>query len=273
MTVQEKLTKPHRLIKDTKLHYQSGKEPTKPSTDRVFNVNVSNNQKERLYRFYDTLFKALEYLGYEVEIKVPKYHGYYQRNEVVVPIFIKEKQRRVKHNPTKEELERSFSFRPVYDYIKTGKLHFGIDSYSAKRKNWNDTETRKIEDQIGEIVMWIMEAIHVESNMIKKHEAEKRHRLEEERIRQQITKNKEEELKRFELLNQSAINWDKADRIRKFANAAELKLVALYKEEEKEKLRNWLKWAYEKADWIDPLVESKDDLLGDYVSMIDEIQK
>lgn len=280
LSIPDKLTNPHGLIKDTKQYYRPKKETTKPPMDRVINMNVSDEHKERVYRFYNTLIKALEHLGYTVEIKVPKYHGYYRRNELFiclnedsVPVFIKEKQKRIEYTPTKEELSSRNSFRPSSDYVKTGKLHFGIDSYHAKRKNWHDTETKKNEEQIGEIIMWVMEAIQVEKTIREKREAEKDRRLEEESIRQQLAKRKEEELKQLELLNQYVIDWDKADKIRKFADVVELKLIGIDKEEEREKLINWLKWARDKADWIDPLMEKEDDLLGENISLIEKIMK
>lgn len=276
LTVPNKLYKPHELIKDTKQYYRSRKESTRPLMNRVINMKVSDEQMERTYRFYNLLFKALNHLGYIIEIRESKYRQYRNRHELFVclnednvPILIKEKQKRLEHKPTKEELE--YSFRSSYDYVYTGKLHFGIDSYHAKRKNWNDTETKKIEDQIGEIIIWIMEAIYVEKTKREKHEAEKARWLEEERIRQQIAERKEEELKQLELLSQHAIDWDKADRIRKFAEEVELKIARINKTEEKEKLLNWLKWAREKADWIDPLVEKEDELLGKSVSLFEQI--
>ncbi|WP_096187069.1 hypothetical protein [Evansella halocellulosilytica] len=277
LIVPHKLTKPHDLIIDTKQYHRSKNVNTKPSKSRVMYLNISDEQKDRAYRIYNTLFKALEYLGYTIELKAPKFHGYYQNNELhirldadTVPVFLREKQRRIEHKPTKEELQSSFS-TPTYDYERTGMLHLGIDSYHAKRKNWNDTETKKIEENIGEIVIWIMEAIHVEKRIREKRELENNRRLEEEIIQQEIAMKKEEELKRFELLNQHANDWDKAVRIRKFAYEIEKEIAKVDKEEDKEKLLQWLKWAKGKADWIDPLTDGTDELLGDRISLFREI--
>lgn len=70
-------------------------------------------------------------------------------------MFIKEKQKRIEHKPTEEELKSRFTFIPSYDYVMTGKFHFGIDSYQARRKNWQDSETRRIEEQVGEIIIYM----------------------------------------------------------------------------------------------------------------------
>ena len=50
----------------------------------------------------------------------------------------------MEHKPTEKELKSKYSYVPPYDYVKTGKLHFGIDTYRrVKRKNWCDGEAKK----------------------------------------------------------------------------------------------------------------------------------
>jgi hypothetical protein len=84
----------------------------------------------------------------------------------VVPVLIKEKQKRVQHIPTKEELAEkkrySFTSIPEYDYVYSGKLTFTIDSYRAKRKNWNDGDSGLLEKHMGEIIIAIMDTIDAE---------------------------------------------------------------------------------------------------------------
>jgi len=74
-----------------------------------------------------------------------------------VPILIKELQQRVEHKPTKEELadqkRHSWAHIPPYDLVKNGKLAFEIDEYHSKRKHWRDSDKKKIENQIGEIII------------------------------------------------------------------------------------------------------------------------
>ncbi|MEN2468164.1 hypothetical protein [Ornithinibacillus sp. JPR2-1] len=277
LSVPSKLIKPHGLIQDTKQYYRSREESTRPPMNRVINMKVSDEQKERTYRFYSTLFKGLEHLGYTIEIKEPKYPGYYKRNEIFislnedsVPIFIKEKQKRIERKPTKRELESRLDHGPFYDYVMTGKLHFEIDEYHAKRKNWNDTETKKIEEQIGEIIIWIMEAIRLKKVMREKRVAEEARRLEEQRIRREMVERKEEELERLKVLEQQAIGWEKAERIRKFINVVESKLDGFDTVEEKEKMIVWIKWARDKSDWIDPITEKEDEFLGKSVSLFEQ---
>ncbi|RSK44988.1 hypothetical protein [Bacillus canaveralius] len=283
LTVPEKIKKPHELIVNTKQYFQSKDEKKKPSVNMVINLNVSNDQRERVYRLYNTLFSAFERLGYTIETKKSQYRTYSGRvsdyelhiclKEDSVPVFIKEKQKRIEHIPTKEELQSRYSFIPSYDLVRTGELHFGIDSYHAKRKNWQDSDTNRIEEQIGEIIIWVLEAIQVEKTNREKRAAEKVRWLEEQRIRQEIEERKEKELKQIELLNQLATDWNKADRIRKFVDATEIKLKEFDEEEINAKLMIWLKWARDKADWMDPLVEKEDDFLGKSISLFSQFNR
>lgn len=281
LSIPVKLTKPHVLIKNTKQYFKSRKESTRPPENKVINIGVSNEQEERAYRFLNTLFISLERLGYTIETS--RYGGYRGRSiekgificlkEDSIPIFLKEKQNRVDHKPTDEELKNRYSYRPPYDYVKTGLLHFGIDSYHAKRKNWHDTDNKKIERQIGEIIIWIMDAIHVEKVLREKREAEKVRRLEEERIRLQLEERREKELEQLKLLNQYVENWHKANRIRKFVDAVEVKMSEIDEEEEREKLIVWLKWARDKADFLDPLLGKEDVALGKSEKLFNQIFK
>lgn len=192
-----------------------------------------------------------------------------------VPISIKEKQQRVEHQPTKEELEEkkrySYAHIPRYDLLKTGKLNFEINAYHSKRKNWHDTDNRQIEDQIGEIIIWVMEAIYVVKTSREESEAEEIRRAELERKRRRLDELRKEELEQVELLEQAASYWKNAQKIREFANSVESKIAEIENKEKRVKIINWLKWARDKADWLDPLTEKEDDLLGKSQHIFDSI--
>jgi len=286
--VPSELTHPHGLIKDTIQYIRSRKESTRPPLNRVLNLGVSEEQKERVYRIFSTIFKAFEHLGYSVVIKTPRAERYYNYTPRVydnetyiclgqdgVPICVKEKQQRVDHKPTKEELEEkrtsSYIHIPPYDLVKTGKLNFEINEYHSKRKNWRDSDNRKIEDQIGEIIIWVMEAIHVVKMMQEKREAEKTRRLEEETRQQQLAEKSKHELEEVELLEELVSDWERAEKIRRFTDSVELKSTKITDEKYKEELLNWLIWARNKADWLDPLSEKEDDILGKRQHLFDFI--
>jgi hypothetical protein len=70
------------------------------------------------------------------------------------------------------------------------------------------------------------------------------------------------ELDEVKLLEQATSDWQKAERIRRFADCLEGKIKEVSDEEKREKLLSWLKWARDKADWLDPITAKEDILLG-----------
>lgn len=176
IVVPNELIKPHDLVKSTIQYFKSRKDSTKPQVNKVLNFTATDEQKERVYIFLDTLFKAFEELGYTVDIREPKSKYYYNYEPRVhdnvtfislgqdsIPVIIREKQQRIDHIPTEKELEEkkkySFMTVPRYDTVYAGKLIFNIDEYIAKRKSWCDNQKSKIESEIGNIIIAIMETI------------------------------------------------------------------------------------------------------------------
>jgi hypothetical protein len=288
INVPAELTRPHGLIKDTIQYLRSRKETTKPPVNRVITLRVSDEHKERAYRIYSTIFLALEHLGYTIEIKYPKAHHYrnyepHVRDNVTyiclgqdgVPILLKEKLPRIPHEPTKEESDKQkkgkYIYIPPYDIVNTGIFTFDIDEYHSKRKHWHDSDTRKIEGQIGDIVIWVMEAIYVVKTSREEQEAEEILRAEAARKRRHLQELRKAELEQVELLEQATVDWGKAQKIRDFANSAESKIAEIENEEKRVKIINWLKWARDKADWLDPLTEKEGYLLGKSQYIFDSI--
>ncbi|HBW35957.1 hypothetical protein [Desulfosporosinus sp. BICA1-9] len=77
VAVPADLTYLHGLVKDTIQYFRSRKGTTKPTLNRVLYLGVSGDQRDRVHRVLSTLFKAVEHLGYSVDIKAPKAEHYY----------------------------------------------------------------------------------------------------------------------------------------------------------------------------------------------------
>ena len=96
----------------------------------------------------------------------------------------------------------------------------------------------------------------------------------EERKRQErLEQMRKGELAEIRQLEQVASDWDKAEKIRKFADAMERKISEGGDENTQSKLVCWLKWTRDKADWIDPLTEKEDELLGRSITIFEKIKK
>ncbi|EES47858.1 hypothetical protein NE172_15085 [Clostridium botulinum] len=88
-------------------------------------------------------------------------------------------------------------------------------------------------------------------------------RWEEEARKKHLEEIRKLELERISKLEIIVSDWDKAQRIREFANSLEKNISKMAVDVvEKEKLLLWIKWIRNKADWFDLLVSDEDEILG-----------
>lgn len=278
LVVPDELKQPHEFVRDTIQYYRSRKESTKPPKEQVFWFRTSDEQEQRAYRIWDTLFKALEQLGYTVKIESPRGQQYWdydppassnvvyiQLGQDKVHVYIKEFQQRVPHAPTEKELvdkkRYSFTTIPEFDYVYNGKLSFTIDEYHAKRKSWNDGKIQRIENEIGDIAIGIMEAINIVKERREERIIEEQRQREEEIRRWELEKKREKEKERVRLLLTKANDYYQAQKLYKYIEAIERVLPDVH-DDKKEDLIRYLSWARQKADWLNPLIGRVDEVLG-----------
>ena len=134
-----------------------------------------------------------------------------------------------------------------------------------------DLEENPLENQIGEIIydMFVI-ANHLNVLSELEHRESERKWAEEQR-KWRLEEMRKGELKEIKDLELAASDWEKAERIRKFADAVELRIEDVEDGEVKEELFKWLQWARNKADWIDPLIAKEDELLGKNKHLFDSI--
>jgi len=95
-------------------------------------------------------------------------------------------------------------------------------------------------------------------------------RQEEERLRAEKLRQIKEEQKRLSGLVSAAEAWKKSILVRDFINAVEAAARAgSYPFEPKEELENWLEWAREQANRLDPLTPSPSSILDEADKIID----
>lgn len=127
---------------------------------------------------------------------------------------------------------------------------------------YKDKNNEPLEDQVGNIIYDIF-AVANKLLALEKMEEREAHRKEEEWKRQRrLEKMRNGELEEVKLLQQAASDWDNAQKIRRFTDAMESIISQVADEKQQAKLVRWLKWARDKADWLDPLTENEDELLG-----------
>lgn len=85
--------------------------------------------------------------------------------------------------------------------------------------------------------------------------------------------NERRQLEEIKLLEQASSDWHRAEKIRTFVFALEKTIIKLPKDKKKAKYVKWLEWAKSKADWIEPLLDQEDELLGRNKTIFDDINK
>lgn len=249
--VPERLSKPERIIEQAKenlnrkdAHTQNGL----ISTHNGFvSIAVSKQNIPRAVRFMDTLIKSFRARGHDYIIRSRDNYVSIKGEEIEIALREKTLQTPSTGKWTK------------FDYLPCGIFVLRTGRWGHK-KEWTDGK-QLLEHQISAIIVW-MEALadkNIEQN--KKWEINRKIREEEERKEKEWQKRKERELEDFKKVITQSSRWQKAGELRSYIEAVESK--ALAGNQLTEKLRDWLKWLRDKADWYDPFIEKEDELLQD----------
>jgi hypothetical protein len=148
----------------------------------------------------------------------------------------------------------------LYDsstYVPTGILILKIGE-SYKAMEWSDGAT-KLEKQLAKIVAKIELEAQKELEWREKCRISQIKREEEENIRKEYEARKELEFDKTKELFKAAEYHNKAKMIREYIDSIEIQ--ATNKQCLTPELEEWLKWAKDKVDWFDPLVNKEDNLL------------
>ncbi|RKT00172.1 hypothetical protein [Flavobacterium sp. 123] len=258
LIVPEKLTKPDILIQNTKSYHQSRKNKDFVRNDKLDTVHiyVEEANYNRALNIMDSFIKLLRHRGHSFRRDINNYGPKIVAYDVEFSWNIREKTKRILSDKIYE----------TATYIPTGILILQIGE-SFRAKEWVDGAT-KLENRLSKVVA------KIELDALKELEWREECRLsdirraEEERIRKIFEARKEKEVVKTRKLFSDAKKFDKATMYRNFIKATEQK--AITENNLTAELKDWIKWAYDKADWIDPTSAKQDELLND--NDIDEIE-
>lgn len=229
-------------------------------------LNVSDGNINRAYRIMDAIITTLDDMEAYTALRQESGTdiGTFRVMYAYFQFEVSEQTRKKKSKDNQEELpDLVLSLFP--------KSWFGFSKNTYPEMIYRDQSAEPLEAQVGKI---IHDMFVVANKLQAMDELEKRidRKKEEERERQRrLEKMRAGELQELKLLEQASTDWDKAQKIRSFADCMERKLAELDDLEKQEKLRKWLKWARDKADWLDPLTASSDKLLGKSQHIFDTI--
>ena len=234
----------------------------------ILPLNVSDRNINRVYRLMDAIITTL----YDMEAYTSltqesgKDTGTFCVMHAYFRFEINEQARKKKSKDNQEEL-------PDLVLLMFPKSWFGFSKNTYPEMVYRDQSAEPLEAQVGKIIH-DMFVVANKLQTIDELEGREERRQEEERERQRrLEKMRAGELQEIKLLEQASFNWDKAQKIRSFADCMERKLAEFDDLEKQEKLGKWLKWARDKADWLDPLTAKEDKLLGKSRHIFESINK
>lgn len=225
---------------------------------------ISTESLPRVYRILDALFRTVEMLGGSVNDDL----SLQVRNEHV-RLEITEGQDKVTHVITRQEAQdlmryqdqkhhSSWAKKPQireYDHVFNGRLRISV----RQRKYFKDTDNVNVESKLGDILIDLYEEAEVVRIDREAREEAERKRQEEARRRAERRQRYNEEVERTIALENAALDYEIACRIRDYVKAVETSYGQNGLSEDR---AAWVDWATKKADWFDPIVARNDELFG-----------
>jgi hypothetical protein len=254
--VPERLLKPDHLITNTKNYFDAVRQHDWRSNDRyperkdVLDIDVTQSTQSRALRIMDTVLKILKYKGHEVIFKYGKTHAVIYGQEI--EIKLREKYR-VIDEPREKYQSRSLE--------PTGILSFIIEYGHYHQKTINDGQ-ELLETKIETIIIKLEGLGELRRKEHLEHEEWRRKYEEKQRIERELKEKKDKELTDFKVIFQRAFRLHQAEIIRNYLALIEKK--AKDEGNQDEGLVQWIKWAKEKVDWYDPLINKVDPIFNDH---------
>jgi len=198
IAVPDILVDPHPLVRmSTQLLRRAGLGNRPGDTERCLDVSASGEALGRALRIADTLLKALETRGFEVDVtepQAPEANGYGSRGrtpsrtgvrigDTFVPFAIEEK---TDANPKPPPPPGAYSYGPRYERRPNGKLVLVIRDrqYSGERQRWSDAKRQRLEDQLNDFVVALIETAESLRLKVIEEEKERQRRIADERERE-----------------------------------------------------------------------------------------
>jgi hypothetical protein len=231
------------------------------------NLQVSRDCLPRAIAFADTLFKTLECDGANIVIG-SKWQGQHHKETIIsfcgqrgTAVRVREL---LKQIPRPKEKKKSlWEFERKYDEVPTGKLV--VDTNSVYQILCRDSERVRIEDKIPDLIRHffaeaIEDRLRTRANVERERQAKERERILEERRQAQ-----QRELQRVEQLIANSQLWKQSQILREFIQRVNETRLSHPNEEEQQKFSDWLSWARQQADRMDPLTPSPPSIIDDRI--------
>lgn len=239
-------------------------------------IRVSRAQLPRALRIADALVKAFERRGWEVVVQSDG--TFVHVDDVLIAVTIEESLETFEL-PPKPELTRSYSFH--YKRRETGRRPSGRLTIAIRetqrvwhrrnlRRTWRRTKKRALEERLTDVIVGMLKL----SSAVKADLADRERKALEEQERQRklqaaldeqqrLQTALAEEKARVDLLVNQAARWRQSQSLRLLIEEARQRGRVDELGIEGDDLVQWLAWATEQADRLDPLSPSPPSILDD----------
>ena len=255
LKVPKRLTKADNIILAAKKDLLSPKKKSSEydgnliyTSEGIFNIYVTKELITRSLIFTDTLIKLFRQRGHKVEVRTNEKYSNYNGTKIIVEgiifnVCIRETRKRVKVKSTADW------YYSVYE--PTGILSLRIEELD--KYQWSDGKVIKLEDKLASILAYF--EIRAKKEIQEKISREAWHKEYElkRKKEEELIKERELDLKKFNDLVDDANRWQQAQIIRNYINAIEKKMTS--ENDNQEEISNWVKWAKDKVDSYDPLID------------------
>lgn len=247
LIVPDEIIRPDILTIQTKQYWKEKKSFSSYGEDNkvIYPIRVEKNNRERALRFMDTFKKLIRHRGHAISKQ------YYDTGVLIDEIFIEIDLR---------EASKRVSAKPPYsgtELVPIGEFIFKVGKYSGE-KEWRDGKV-KLEEILSKIVAKIELLAQSEKEWKERSRIASLIREEEEKRLTEIKKLRDEEVTKFNKLVTLSEQYNKTLLIRQYIEATKQKAIdtnSLTFEKQE-----WINWATDKADWLDPLINKTDVIL------------
>jgi len=265
IVVADELIDPHPMTRDTAVSLDVGWQLPWDKRGAVrcwgpntFSIRVHPASFDRALRIIDALTKACETRGFQFRYheNIPYTGVCVVVDDEEIPLALNERMARMPYRPTKQELKRQqrgeYMSMPVYSYRPTGELSLAVDRYAhcSLKRAWTDHPRRKLEAQLNDVMLGLRAMAATLAAQRRDREESARRNEAFRRSRQELREEIKQERKARDALIAEAESWQRAETLRAYLATVE----KLAKDEGTlDEYADWLDWAHDHADRLDPL--------------------
>ncbi|WP_423820202.1 hypothetical protein V5739_07130 [Salinimicrobium sp. TIG7-5_MAKvit] len=213
-------------------------------------ISVSASEKifSRSLRIIHTLVEAIKARGHTFSFI---YHrSYIVINGIELVLRFREKQKRIQI--IEESGWKSSKLEPL------GLITLITGEYSA-RKEWNESENLPIERKLSQIITYLEIAAEEKFRLKTINDKILKERRVQEKLEQERAEIREAEVNKLKDLIAQSRQWYEAQKLREYLNY--LSKVSSMKSESQPEIEDLIQFGLDKADWLDPTLNKKDDIL------------